>query len=49
MWNFTIYLTHLANYLCRRGNKMYCTQCAQGFKNDRELDEHIRTEHRYAM
>lgn len=49
MWGLSIYMMHLADYLRGRTNKMQCRMCGRIVKNDRELDVHIRTDHRYSM
>lgn len=49
MWGLGIYLMHLADYLRGRTYKIQCRTCGRTFKNDRELDVHIRTDHRYSM
>lgn len=48
MWGFTIYLMHLPDYLRGRTYKIQiqCRMCGRAFMNDRELDIHIRTDHR---
>ena len=37
---------HLADYIRQRKCKMKCRLCGRVFKNDNELDTHIRTDHR---
>jgi hypothetical protein len=49
MWGIGIYLIHLVGSILGRRNKMHCTQCGRIFKDDRELDIHIRTDHRYSI
>lgn len=49
MWGIGIYLIHLVDYLRGRRNKMRCVQCGRIFKDDRELDMHIRTDHPRSM
>ena len=49
MWGFGIYLVHLTDYLRGRRNKMHCNQCGRVFKDERELDSHMRTDHPPSM
>jgi hypothetical protein len=46
MWGLTIYLMHLADYLRGRKYKMKCRLCGRVFKDEKELDIHIRTNHK---
>jgi hypothetical protein len=46
MWGITIYLMHLVDYFRIEKYKIKCRLCGSVFKNERDLDTHIRTDHK---
>jgi zinc finger double-stranded RNA-binding protein len=46
MWGVTIYLMHLVDYFRGRKYKIKCRLCRRIFKNERDLDTHMRTDHK---
>ena len=44
MWGLTIYLMQIADYLRGRKFKIKCRSCGREFKDEKELDAHIRTD-----
>ncbi len=46
MWGITIYLMHLVDYFRGRKYKIKCRSCERVFKDEKELDAHIRTDHK---
>jgi len=45
-WGITIYLMHLADYFRGRKNNIKCRSCGRVFKDEKELDTHIRNDHK---
>lgn len=46
MWGLTIYLMQLADYLHGRKSKMKCKFCERVFKDEKEIEAHIRADHK---
>ena len=46
MWGITIYLMHLVDYLQGRKDKKTCKMCNYIARNERQLDIHMKKEHR---
>jgi rRNA maturation endonuclease Nob1 len=46
MWGITIYLMHFVDYFRGRKYKMKCRSCGRVFKDEKELDTHIRIDHK---
>ena len=46
MWGITIYLMHLVDYLQGRKDKKTCKICNYIATNERQLDIHMKKEHR---
>jgi hypothetical protein len=47
MFGLTIYLMYLADYLTGRKNKIFCKLCGIELKSDKDLDIHIRNNHKH--
>jgi len=45
-WGITIYLMHLADYFRGRKNNIKCRSYGPVFKDEKELDTHIRNDHK---
>lgn len=46
MWGITIYLMHLVDYLQSRKDKKTCKICNYIARNEKQLDLHMKKEHR---
>ena len=46
MWGITIYLMHLVDYLQGLKDKKTCKICNYIARNERQLDIHMKKEHR---